>query len=197
MAKTGVIGLIRYEAACLALSKAVATDEVKLIRDKADAMRAAAKIANNKQLEVDAAEIRIRAERRLGELLKEQADAGMMAKGAKGNPGGRGAKIVRVAGEPAQITLAEAGIDKSLANRSRKLAAVPEAEFEQELSEWRDRVSSENSRVTTRLEQRGEEAIESTKQRAECNIPDSAIVSTSLHCPTCGQRWPEGRPIHG
>lgn len=50
-----------------------------------------------------------------------------MAKGAKGNPGGQGAKIVRVADEPAQITLAEAGIDKNLADRARKYAAVPDA----------------------------------------------------------------------
>lgn len=39
----------------------------------------------------------------------------MLATGAKGNPNGQGAPIVRVAEEPAQITLAEVGIDKNLA----------------------------------------------------------------------------------
>ena len=47
-------------------------DEAKRIRDVADAMRAYAKQAKNRQLEIDAAEIRIRAERRVGELIFRQ-----------------------------------------------------------------------------------------------------------------------------
>jgi hypothetical protein len=39
------------------------------LRDKAEAMRAYARQAINKQLEMDAAEIRMRAGRRLGERL--------------------------------------------------------------------------------------------------------------------------------
>jgi ParB-like chromosome segregation protein Spo0J len=31
----------------------------------------------------------------------------------------------------------------------------------------------------------------------ECEIPDDAIVGSHFSCPTCGQAWPEGRPIHG
>lgn len=183
--------LVRYEAACRAVAEAKSTDEVKLIRDKADAMRAAARIAKNKQLEVDAAEIRIRAERRLGEMLLEQKSGDGLNKG--GRP-----KTTAHKAEVSIPSLPDAGIDHKLSSRAQKLAAVPRKEFEQELSEWRERVSSENTRVTTRLEKRGEDAIESTRQRAECNIPDSAIVETSLHCPTCGQRWPEGRTVnHG
>lgn len=30
----------------------------------------------------------------------------------------------------------------------------------------------------------------------ECEIPDDAIVGSHYSCPTCGQKWPEGRPIH-
>ena len=66
--------LTRYDAACRALAAAKTTDEVKGIRDTAEAMRAYARQAKNKQLEVDAAEIRIRAERRLGELIKAQKE---------------------------------------------------------------------------------------------------------------------------
>lgn len=189
--------LVRYDAACHALAEAKASDEVMLIRDKADAMRAAAKIANNKQLEVDAAEIRIRAERRLGELLKEQKETVGLNAGKRGQLKGRDSSgsAKQEPPEDDRPTLAAAGIDKKLSARAQKLAAVPKAEFEQELKEWRERVSSETNRVTTRLEQRGEEAI-STRQRAECDIPDSAIVGTALTCPTCGQRWPNGRPIH-
>ena len=49
-----------------------------------EAMRAYARQAKNKQLEVDAAEIRISAERRLGELIKAQKDNVGLAKGAAG-----------------------------------------------------------------------------------------------------------------
>ena len=64
--------LIKYEAACLALAECKAVDEVKSWVDKAAAMHAYGRMAKDKTLEVDAAEIRIRAERRLGELIAAQ-----------------------------------------------------------------------------------------------------------------------------
>lgn len=66
------------------------------------------------QAEVDLAETRFRGERRLGELMAAQRDAGLMAKGA--NPNWVEEKPDR------PITLAEAGIDKNLADRARKYA---------------------------------------------------------------------------
>lgn len=148
-------GLVRYEAACRAIAEAKAVDEVKELRDRAEAMRAYAKQAKNKQLEIDASEIRFRAERRIGELIAGQRKAGLMAEGAKGNPGGQGAAIVRVADGPAQITLSEAGIDKHLADRARKYAAVPEQEFESILADRRERIETENKRVTVNLIEAG------------------------------------------
>lgn len=48
-------------------------------------------------------------------------------------------------------TLAEVGISKDLSSRAQKLAAVPEAQFEAEVSEWRERVAAEGARVSARL----------------------------------------------
>jgi hypothetical protein len=183
--------MTRYDNACRALAAAKAVDEVKEIHNQSEAMRAYAKQAKNKQLEIDAAEIRIRAERRIGELMKAQKEAGLMADGGD-------AMKARVAKKPevaeAKITLAEAGIDKNLADRARKYAAVPDDEWEQELGDWRERVKEENNRVSTRLEKRGESEMRRTVHK-ECDIPDDAIVGSSFTCPHCGQKWPEGKPV--
>ena len=152
------VSLAKYDAACRALAEAKNVDEVRAIRDAADAMRAAARVARNKQLEVDAAEIRFRAERRLGELIAAQRETVGLAKG--GQPyQSTGSKADPVEAAP---TLAEAGIDKHLADRARKMAAVPQAKFDGMIGDWRDRVEAENERVTTNLLAVGEKHVRGT-----------------------------------
>jgi hypothetical protein len=82
-----------------------------------------------------ATEIRKRAERRLGEVMKANADAGKMAKGTRGKIVGPGrGKKRQVARKPAvlkdEVTLKQQGIDKHLADRVRKSAAMTEDKFE-------------------------------------------------------------------
>jgi hypothetical protein len=132
--------LVRYDAACQAVAAAKSVDEVQEIRAQADALRAYSKQAKNRQLEVDAAEIRIRAERRLGELMAEQGQMVGKASGAKGIGTSAGYNSTRTQpGTPA--TLAEAGIDKNLAHRARTYAAVPSEQFEQLLTNKRKQES--------------------------------------------------------
>lgn len=157
----GGAGLARYDAACRAVAEAKSIDEVKAFRDQAEAMRAYARQAKNKQLEIDASEIRIRAERRIGELMEAQREAGLMATGAMGT-GSNQHQQVRVADKPAPITLSEAGIDKNLADRARKYAAIPSTEFEGILSERRDRLQQEEERVTVNLMDAGDKHVRGT-----------------------------------
>lgn len=144
-------GLALYETACHALAVAKNTDEVKDIRDKSEAMRAYGHQCKNRQLEIDAAEIRIRAERRLGELIQAQKDtvglnAGAAAGGTKEGPRGSYSEP-----RDERPTLAEVGIDKKLSSHAQKVASIPDEEFEGIVGEWREALETENERVTTNI----------------------------------------------
>ncbi len=116
-------GGLRFEGAKRALAEAVRVDEVKHIRDKALAMAVYARQAKDGQLIAMATEIRRRAERRLGEIMAEDRKAGRLAK-----PPNPKRRVARKPDDPP--TLAEQGVDKNLADRARKAAAMPEGEFE-------------------------------------------------------------------
>lgn len=76
---------------------------------------------------MDAAEIRIRAERRIGELMRAQKKQFGTAQGKRTDLGSMKTQV-----DGSKITLAQVGIDKTLADRARKYAAVPDEEWEQE-----------------------------------------------------------------
>jgi hypothetical protein len=63
------------QARCRAIAEAHAVDEVKDIRDKALAIQMYARQAQNTEAERQACDIRLRAERRCGELTRELATA--------------------------------------------------------------------------------------------------------------------------
>ncbi len=105
--------LAKYDAACRALAEAKSVDEVKDFRDRAVAMAAYARQAKNKDLEADAKEIRMRATRRLHDLMEAQRETVGLNAGARGV-----GTAVRVDEKP---TLAEQGIDKNLAHQARAL----------------------------------------------------------------------------
>jgi phage N-6-adenine-methyltransferase len=126
--------MARYDAACRAVEAAKSVDEVMEYINESAALRAYAKQAKNKQLELDAWEIRNRAERRLGEMILAQKETVGLSKGG----GGRDATGARVEPVEAKPTLAEAGIDKKLSASSQKLAAIPHQEYFAKLAARRE-----------------------------------------------------------
>jgi len=120
--------LVRYEAAKQAIAEYKTVDEVKDFRNKALAIEAYAKQANDLDLERDAAIARVRAERKCGELLSEMEKA----KGNQ-NTGEFGGRNERPPKEETK-TLAEMGVTKDQSSKWQQLARVPDKEFEEAIN---------------------------------------------------------------
>jgi hypothetical protein len=98
-----------------ALVACVEVDEVKVIDDKFTALAMYAKQARNKDLEILAQRITLRAERRMGELFEEMREGGKKGTGPFS-------------------AAAEHGISKEVTVRAVKLARAPAEAFEEKLN---------------------------------------------------------------
>ena len=115
--------LVKYNAMCQAIAECHKTDEVAEMRNQAMAMEVYAKQALNIEAEKLAAEIRIRAERKCGQLLK----------GMERNQGKRSDLPTSVHDEPksefAQAKI-NANISDTQAKRWQRLADIPGIRFQ-------------------------------------------------------------------
>jgi hypothetical protein len=116
--------LVRYDAMCRAIEAAHAVDEVKDIRDKARAIEMYARQAQNTDAERQAIEIRVRAERKCGELLASQVEHG----------GDR-----RSSSAGSNLKLRDMNISGDQSSQWQRLAAIPHKQFEADLADpmWR------------------------------------------------------------
>lgn len=106
--------LLKYDEARSALAHCVRVDEAKSIRDKAEALRVYARQRDDHELETWVAEIKIRANRRLGELTAAlpKAKAGTSKNGKRG-----GTNELPTGGKFKAEVLAEAGVSTAAAHR--------------------------------------------------------------------------------
>lgn len=112
------MNITRYDAARSALCEAHRVDEVKEIRDKAAALTEYARQANDNEMYRWATEIKLRAERKAGELLAAQVQ----------HHGGRPAK--RSSEKTVSKSLEELGVTKQQSSDWQKIAKIDEKEFE-------------------------------------------------------------------
>ncbi len=148
--------LVRWNAAKQALLEARSIDEIAPIRNRMRAAELYARQARDREMERSALDIRLRAERRMGEVLIEIKAAGELS---RGTAGAGDANVGRSTGgsEPAppvkdeKVTLAQLGITKKLSSRAQELANMPAIEFENALNQEKDRIGREIERAPTRI----------------------------------------------
>ncbi|MEY9110418.1 N6-adenosine-specific RNA methylase IME4 [Bradyrhizobium yuanmingense] len=145
--------LVRYEAARRALAEAVAVDEVAEIRSQAEAMRHYARQAGDKTLEIQSAQLRFRAERKLGELIVSQKETVGLNAGSRGQLRGKDNSGSAKSEQPEdeRLRLADIGVDRKLSSKAQKLAALDAAAFEQALERHADEMRSGQGRVAMDL----------------------------------------------
>jgi hypothetical protein len=116
------VELVKYDEMCRAIDAAYEVDEVKDIRDKAAAIEMYARQARNVEAERRACEIRLRAERKAGQLLQSMKDSGERAS--------RGETKQDRMSSRATSALSDLGITRDQSSKWQKLADVPKDDLE-------------------------------------------------------------------
>lgn len=124
--------LVHYNQARRALQRAVAFDEVKAIRDKAERLRVYSRqVGESLDAQNNWAEIKLRAERRAGEMLREGKENGHRA--TPGRP-----EKTNQDDWFSKPTLAEIGITQNQSTRWQSIANIPEEEFEEVIQQTKE-----------------------------------------------------------
>lgn len=122
--------LIRFEAAKRALAEANSIDEVKDVRDKAEALRLYMRQAGESlEMQNAVAEIKIRAERKAGELLKDMDRAKPGDFHGNQHDSGESRDVTKRTAP----TLDDIGITRMQSSRWQSVADIPEDKFEQHI----------------------------------------------------------------
>ena len=179
-------GLGYYDEACRAVAAAKDVDEAKDIHDKADALRVYARQANNLELEIAAAAIRIRAERQIGVILIAQKETAGLAKG------GQSYRPTRSDAEQVELipTLNELGISRKLSMRAQKLGELSDEKFETMLDAWHERLGETSARVTVNLLKSDTQADKTRAVNDFYPTPHSIVAEVCARWrPSSGRIW--------
>ncbi len=183
--------LIQYERARAALAECRRVDEILSIRNDAERLKLYARQAKDRDLMADAVEIRLRAERQLGMLLRVAKDAGQIGTGRPPKPSPeKGSEE-----EPfSRVTLEQAGIDKKLSSVAQKRAEVPEAAFDAMLASIRERIVSDRAMIIDAEPINGARAIMGSRQEPDDSLdyfptPPWATRAPPANAPAWARRW--------
>lgn len=151
--------LAAYDRARAALAQATRVDEVLAVRDEMEHVRLYGRQIKDRTLIADATDLQTQAERRLGELLLEAERLGWIGRGRPKKA------TVDTPVDSQKFTLEEAGIDRTTAARSQKLAAIPQEQFDLGREQVRAKIMSGASTLIN-----GARAIMSSRVEADDSL---------------------------
>ena len=154
--------LVLYNNAKTALEAARSIDEVKDIRDKALAMQVYAKQAQDSEMISYATEIRMRAERRAGQMLREMKERGQRRKTgvSRGN-------------DSLPPDLKDLGVSKMQSSRWQKLSELAQEDYER-------RLAAAQKQMVEAMESTAEERSADKKARRAAHESDLAAKIRAL-----------------
>lgn len=124
--------LVRYDAMCRAISECHSVDEVQDLHNKALALELYARQAKNTDAERKACEVRLRAERRAGDLYADMQRTPQTESGAMNGRAKEGPATVAAPSEY-RAALDRTGVSERTAQRWQQLASVDDRVFEEAL----------------------------------------------------------------
>ena len=128
--------LTHFDAARRELMLASTIDEVMQIRDKAEALKAYIRQSGEShEMQNAMAEIKLRAERKAGELITEGQEKGEIA-----------TKKTNQYNDSDTVSLSDIGLSKKQSSRFKQIANIPEPEFEEYIEKTK---ASETGEVTS------------------------------------------------
>jgi len=155
--------LVKWEAAKRAIIEAHSVDEVAEIRDYAEARRYALKQAGEApEIIRKAEEIKLRAERRAGQILQEMKERDEILSHERPR-------------ESQAVTLSDLGISKNESSKWQKIASIPEEKFETYLEVAKEITTS--GAVNLGKEIKRDERIKSEDEKRK-----NALVNIDLRC---------------
>ena len=162
-----------YDQARQALAQAKTLAEVSTLADKSAAVREYARRAKDRELQINAQEMVIRAERRLGEMVIQ------IKKTTGLNEGGRPAKGTKFTGSESELvaprpSLDDIGVDKRLSSRAQKLASISDRAIEARLAAWREGAARGAERVTVNLLRAGDKRERREARETELGAAQAA-----------------------
>ena len=169
--------LVKLDEARRALAEASTLQEIKDIRDKAEAIKAYVKAAGySLEMQNQAAETKLRAERKGGELLKEMQK----------NKGGGDTSKHRLHRATSAPSLKDLGIEKTQSMRWQQIADLPEVIFEEVIEETKE----EKKELTQALMLRESKDFQLQKKKAEhAELPKTVLPEGEFNLVYADPPW--------
>ncbi len=130
--------VVRLDGLKKALAAIETPGDAKAVGDKAELLRHYARMSRDRDLEISAVEVRVRAERQLGRMLRELKVSGLLRDRRPSEAEKAGGDIV---------TLDELGLSRKDSMRAQRMAERPERDFERAVAAWREEEARRQARA--------------------------------------------------